>query len=770
MKPAWFGAGFFFLEAGNAPFTPNARRGPMHLSPRQISEIATALLGRPNEHQSSRDQLRFGSNGSLAVELSGERAGAWYDHEHGMGGGILDLVREKKGLINGEAMEWLHGFGVEREDRRPMPERPPAHAERPQSRIVATYDYHAADGSLLFQVVRKEPKTFLQRRPDPQAPGGWTWKVKGLRVEPYHLPDLLAAAGRKTILIAEGEKDVDALRRLGLPATCNPGGAGKWPAYFSSYFRGARVVILPDNDTAGRDHARMVAASLHPVAESVRVLELPGLPPKGDVSDWIAAGGTRDALVALARDAALWQVPAAPDASTETEPQRAAEPDQKTAVPKPAGQTERSAQPKPSQRSPNWYADCILGSSNQVLPILANALLALRRDPAWDGVLIYDEMVRAPMLIKPVPRHGTTPADASAWAPRPLTDDDVTLAQEWLQIAGLHRLGKDPTHQAIDLVARENAVHPVRAWLEGLVWDGVPRLAGGVSVHGEIIPPWLTAYLGAEDTEYTRAVGTMFLIGMVARVLKPGCQCDYMLVLEGSQGLRKTSACRVLGGDFFSESLPGDVMAKDAQQHLRGKWLIEFGEMHAMSKSEVTAVKSFVTRPVEIYRPSYGRKEIHEPRQCVFIGTTNKDQYLRDETGARRFWPVRVGTDGQPCRTAELALDRAHLFAEAVHRYHAGERWWPDGDFERRCIQPEQDARYEADAWEEAITSFLSGKDRTTVLEVARHGLSIETARVSTADQRRITAIMERMGWRRGARTGRSGTRWWEPAVVGRVH
>lgn len=403
-----------------------------------------------------------------------------------------------------------------------------------------------------------------------------------------------------------------------------------------------------------------------------------------------------------------------------------------------------------------------------MLPILANALLALRRDPAWDGVLVYDEMVRAAMLMKPVPRHGTAPADTAAWTPRPLIDDDVTLAQEWLQIAGLHRLGKDPTHQAIDLVARENAIHPVRAWLDGLVWDGVPRLAGGVSPHGEIVPPWLTTYLGADDTEYTRAVGTMFLVGMVARVLKPGCQCDYMLVLEGSQGLRKTSACRVLGGDFFSESMPGDVMAKDAQQHLRGKWLIEFGEMHAMSKSEVTAVKAFVTRPIEIYRPSYGRKEIHEPRQCVFIGTTNKDQYLRDETGARRFWPVRVGTDGQPCRTAELAHDRAQIFAEAVHRYRAGDRWWPDGDFERRCIKPEQDARYEADAWEEAIAAFLSGKDRTTVLEVARHGLSIETARVGTSDQRRITAIMERMGWERGMRTGRSGTRWWEPAGAGR--
>ncbi len=211
--------------------------------------------------------------------------------------------------------------------------------------------------------------------------------------------------------------------------------------------------------------------------------------------------------------------------------------------------------------------------------------------------------------------------------------------------------------------------------------------------------------------------------------------------------------------------MPENLASKDASQHIRGKWLIELAELHAMNRSEVTALKSFLTRRIDIYRPSYGRKEVHEPRQCCFIGTTNKAVFLRDETGGRRFWPVTVG---------EIDLDllakvRDQLFAEAIVRYRRGEPWWPSPEFEREHILPQQEDRYDADAWEDEIKTYLRGlvPQQTTVLKVAVDALDIEKAKLGKQEQQRIVAALERAGW---SRARSHGVRWWvpgKPAVPG---
>jgi predicted P-loop ATPase len=390
-----------------------------------------------------------------------------------------------------------------------------------------------------------------------------------------------------------------------------------------------------------------------------------------------------------------------------------------------------------SAAQPAWLASCIT-KNGQPMSTLANVMIALRNDPAVKDALAYDEMLRTPMLM-----HACD--NDPDFSPRPVTDADVGHLQEWLQTAGLRTVSAVTVHQAVELRSNECAFHPVRNYLEALTWDGRPRLA-----------TWLNVYLGAEAIPYAEAVGRMFLIAMAARIFQPGCQADYMIVLEGAQGELKSNACRILGGPYFSDHLPDVATAgKDVSQHLRGKWLIEVTEMHAMNRAETSLLKAFITRTVERYRPSYGRMETIEPRQCLFIGTTNKSTYLRDETGGRRFWPIACGK----IEIEALAKDRDQLFAEAVTLYRNGVHWWPGREFEREHIAPQQDNRFEADIWEEKIAEFLQFKDKVTVGEVARNALFLDTPRIGTADQRRIAAVMERLGWKPGKREAHK--RWW---------
>ena len=391
------------------------------------------------------------------------------------------------------------------------------------------------------------------------------------------------------------------------------------------------------------------------------------------------------------------------------------------------------------QNRAKWLDNCIKNETGKPLPVLANAMIGLRAE--YPETFAWDDMASVTMLMRPIdgPKNDFTP--------RPCSDVDVGVVQEHLQHLGLSRLSKDVMHQAVDIRADERRFHPVKDYLNGLIWDGTSR-----------IPALFPAYFGADNTDYATAIGQMFMVGMVARIFEPGCKADHMVVLEGAQGTLKSTACRILGGDFFSDNLPDVSAGKDVSQHIRGKWLIEVSEMHAMNRAETTLLKAFITRQVERYRPSFGRKEVIEPRQCVFIGTTNRDTYLRDETGGRRFWPIKAGK----IDAKALARDRDQMFAEAVHSYRTGLGWWPDKDFEQQHIAPEQAARYEADVWEDNIAEYLKTNTKVTVGQIAKEALHIETPRIGRAEQNRISAAMERLGWRKEKKDWKGQT-WWVP-------
>jgi Virulence-associated protein E len=408
-----------------------------------------------------------------------------------------------------------------------------------------------------------------------------------------------------------------------------------------------------------------------------------------------------------------------------------------TPEPKRQAKPNKPAKAKPERLPrdlPPWLRACEKDGRDQIIPNLANLMIALRGDPDLANTLAFDQMLQSPVLRSPLPPapNGKTTGGGDP-LPRPLRDADVSDLREYVQHYGFPRISRDISHEAADKRARELSFHPVRQWLDGLIWDGTPRLDG-----------WLARYLGsASNREYLSAIGPMFLISMVARIYNPGCKVDYMLVLEGPQGETKSQVCAILAGEWFSDDLP-DLHTKDVKQHLRGKWLIEIGELSAFSRAETEALKAFITRTEEKYRPPYGRLEVSEPhrrhhqqgklpqgryRRTAFLAGERR-QDRPQELAARPRSNVRRGRRKLPARRPLVAGSNLRA---------AGDQTGAGGPLRERCLG-------------EAIKEYLKGQDRVTVTQIARLALGFDViAKVGTADQRRIAAVLKALGdWKSG--------------------
>lgn len=408
----------------------------------------------------------------------------------------------------------------------------------------------------------------------------------------------------------------------------------------------------------------------------------------------------------------------------------------------------KSLKPVPVEPGTDWKSCLRRTEDNALRAELTNAYLILKHAPEWQGVLAFNEFSCRIEKLKLPPVFG---GEVGPWL-----DVDAGKTLVWLQMVWNLRLRSSlVVEEAAQLVACDARFHPVREWLERLPpWDGQPRL-----------PHLLPTVFGTEDNDYTRHIGQSLLVSSVARVMQPGCKVDEMVVLEGGQGLGKsTCVAELFGFEWYLETSE-PPSTKDFYVTMQGHIVVEIGEMQSFSKADINQVKMAITRRDDKYRAPYERHGESHPRQCIFIGTTNADTYLRDPTGARRFLPVLVSK----ADVGYIRQWRRELWAEALHLYLTNFQWW---DYPQELAREEQDARYVEDPWEEIIINYLDGHapqmhypdglwgpiNEITIMKLLRHALQIEVAKMSKGEQQRVGEILRRLGWFKSKQKRVSGT------------
>lgn len=416
--------------------------------------------------------------------------------------------------------------------------------------------------------------------------------------------------------------------------------------------------------------------------------------------------------------------------------------------PSSAGAADDELPPEEERQPRSWYADLRRTNSGALLPTVDNIFAILSNDLKWDGVLGFELFALRIVKLKPPPFPG---GEVGEW-----TDRDDARCALWLGQRYAVSPRADLISDAVFLVAERNSYHEVRDYLASLTWDGTPRLKN-----------WLVTYLGAEDTEYVRLAGFKWLVASVGRVMKPGCKMDNVLILEGAQDAGKSSAFRTIFSQRWFTDANIIIGDKDSYAVMAGKWVIELAELDALSKSESSNSKRFFSTAVDTYRPPYAKRAIDVPRQSVFAGTVNFDTYLKDESGNRRYWPVKVA---DVLNLKGLAADRDQIWAEAYQTYCE----WDAANMEADGVLPapwqvlpeekplfrvEQDARYEGDVFEPMIARFIELRDKVTMEEILGECLKLDISKWTPAEQRRIGKAIKSIGWVRKRES--KGARGW---------
>ncbi len=411
----------------------------------------------------------------------------------------------------------------------------------------------------------------------------------------------------------------------------------------------------------------------------------------------------------------------------------------------PGNDTEPAEEDGPSQpikiADRRWKKGLLKNAAGKVKNLEHNIAQVFRLHPAWIGVVGYDLFACKLLALKPPPF--ATPVESF---PRVWRDVDTVRTMAWLQseTSVLIDATRSSTDNALDSAGQLNAFHPVQSYLYGLTWDLTPRL-----------PRLLSDYFGSTHSDYLAGVGTAWLISAIARIMRPGCQADYMLVLEGNQGARKSSALRELFGDeWFTDARI--TLNDEGLKKLRGKWCVEIAELESFRGKAATEIKAFITSRIDHYRESYGRRPQDYPRSCVMAGTTNEREYLVDRTGNRRFWPVLCGN----IDIDALRRDRDQLWAEAVARFGSGEHWWLDNEAGAREEQRNRELR---EPWFEIIAHWLErptvptdggrrnlrAEDGFTIADIMMGALNLRATDMQRDAMTRVGFCMQKLGYER---------------------
>jgi hypothetical protein len=604
------------------------------------------------------------------------------------------------------------------------PTPPAAHFKR--GKPVMSWTYVTADDSVLGFVLRFEksdgskdvlPLTLWQ---SPQGVQEWRWAGFA---EPRPLFNLHALSSRvdDVVLLVEGEKAATAamaqLADQPIVVSTWLGGSKAINKVDWQPLAGRKVSLWRDADQPGLVAMESIAQTLTDLGCTLFWVEPDADAPEGwDAADWVSQG---EPLIDWLRSHSRSFKPA----------------------------VKSQAQHPVVHDVPDWADGLFRNDKFKPLPVRDNVFQILCRHPEWQGVIGYDEFSSRSVALK----------DNPCGIVGELDDMDDYRIGNWLaNEVGMIVNNAAQITQGVQMAADANRFHPVRDYLESLVWDGQARVMS-----------WIPTYLGTPADYYHHSVGAFFLIGMVARIYQPGCQMQYMPIFEGTQGLGKSTMLKALCKDpeWFSDS-PLNIGDKDAYIGIQGVWLQEVAELDAFNKKDATAIKSFITSASDKFREPFGRRDVRRPRQTVFAGTTNQHEYLKDPTGNRRFWPVEVVSvdlDG-------LKAVRDQLFAEAVKMFKDGCRWAPTREEEAQYFKHVQEDREIQDPREQKVRQFLNQpanqiKDSFTSLEILEGALDTP---VSKLDNGRALAtiiggIMTRLGWKKKRSSDRKITYYIKP-------